>query len=143
MLRKDLSPYIHSLTGKKIPGMLNVGFIEKGDVFSSVCPYSLDDLCNKLRRLLQENNKFRGNINRGQEPCGICSKVISEDGLNLGVSELWIPFGEIIYVSPDFIVHYIEKHGYVPPEDYARVVFELDMHIDFNAESINEELVFS
>lgn len=37
----------------------------------------------------------------------------------MGISELWIPSGELIYTSPDFNVHYIEKHGYVPPDVYS------------------------
>lgn len=143
MLRKDFTPYVHSLTGNAIAEMLNIGFIEGGDKFSSNCPYLLKDLSNKLRFLLTDSNKFRGNVIRGQAACNVCSEVISENSLNLGISELWIPSDKVIYVSPDLIVHYIEKHGYVPPKEYADSVFELDPGLDFNAEGINEELVFS
>ncbi|MCA9639395.1 MAG: hypothetical protein KC492_01845 [Myxococcales bacterium] len=40
----------------------------------------------------------------------------------LGWSNLYIPDGNRIYEAPSMIVHYIDAHGYAPPEEFLKAV---------------------
>lgn len=42
----------------------------------------------------------------------------------VGSGLLFIPSGPTIYISPTNIAHYIDAHGYSPPEDFQRSVLE-------------------
>ena len=141
-MKTDLTNYVHSFTGKEIPGMLAVGFLNRKVPFEKGGSALPIDLIDKLKLLLREKGNFRGNIIRGQEPCCLCSEYYSKDGIKLGISELWIPYGDLIYVTPDFILHYIEEHDFMPPEEFIDALKSLDLEQSFEAEKINEQLIF-
>jgi hypothetical protein len=42
--------------------------------------------------------------------------------LPLGHRNLFIPAGRVVYVAPELVVHYIEQHGYAPPEEFCNAV---------------------
>lgn len=42
----------------------------------------------------------------------------------MGVSNLFVPATGVIYVAPSLILHYIDSHGYAPPEEFRRGVME-------------------
>ena len=48
----------------------------------------------------------------GLHCCEFCAKVYG--GGNLG-----LPCGDLLYVFPDMIVHYVEKHSYRPPQEFV------------------------
>lgn len=42
----------------------------------------------------------------------------------VGVINLYIPSADCVYVAPSLIVHYIEAHGYRPPDSFCRAVLD-------------------
>jgi hypothetical protein len=61
----------------------------------------------------------------------------------LGMPELWIPSQKLPgwYVSPSLIMHYIEEHEYLPPDDFIDAVCSIDTSAAFHAEEIRNALV--
>jgi hypothetical protein len=53
----------------------------------------------------------RGDPFRGIHLCEICKKVI-------GRGEFFIDLGGVRYILPQMVVHYIEDHGYAPPNEF-------------------------
>jgi hypothetical protein len=51
----------------------------------------------------------------GFHTCELCGEF--HDIRNLGV-----PAGEVLYVAPGMVAHYIEQHGYAPPADFVDAV---------------------
>jgi hypothetical protein len=44
----------------------------------------------------------------------------------LGAAEIYVPDGDIMYSAPNLILHYIEDHGYGPPEPFLVAVRRID-----------------
>jgi hypothetical protein len=53
----------------------------------------------------------------GVHTCELCHKFDHKE--NFGV-----PAGEVLYVAPAMILHYVEEHGYLPPEQFVDAVLE-------------------
>ncbi len=51
----------------------------------------------------------------GLHTCELCDGV--KDNRNFGV-----PSGEVLFVAPTMVVHYIEQHGYAPPPEFIAAV---------------------
>jgi hypothetical protein len=51
----------------------------------------------------------------GFHMCEFCDKAH-------GINNFGVPFGNILYVAPEMIVHYIEVHGYLPPAEFIAAV---------------------
>jgi hypothetical protein len=51
----------------------------------------------------------------GVHRCEIC-----EDHVDTG--DVAIPFGDVLFVAPTMIVHYVEAHRYLPPADFVTAV---------------------
>ena len=64
---------------------------------------------------------------RGLHRCPFCSSTGTNDsyeqqrdrGRQLGSAEVVIIAGERVFLAPDLIVHYIDKHGYWPPRPFV------------------------
>jgi hypothetical protein len=41
-----------------------------------------------------------------------------------GIRNLGVLHGDLLYVAPEMIVHYIEQHGYCPPADFIAAVLK-------------------
>jgi hypothetical protein len=39
-----------------------------------------------------------------------------------GINNFGVPSGDLLFVAPEMIVHYIEKHGYCPPAGFVEAV---------------------
>lgn len=35
---------------------------------------------------------------------------------------VWVPTAEVVYVAPEMVVHYINDHGYLPPDEFQQAV---------------------
>jgi len=58
----------------------------------------------------------------GFHECEFCSPTGAEK-LAMGTGELWVPgTGDLIYVAPKLVAHYIEAHGYLPPQEFMEAV---------------------
>jgi hypothetical protein len=42
--------------------------------------------------------------------------------IRMGINNLFVPYCGFIYVAPSLILHYIDAHGYAPPEQFQRAV---------------------
>jgi hypothetical protein len=65
----------------------------------------------------------------GSHRCGFCRfsggpGELRHDGLSvrLGASNLFVPSGTIAYCAPSLVLHYIDAHGYCPPEPFFAAV---------------------
>ncbi len=67
---------------------------------------------------------------RGSHSCEFCSqralyKEISAGAfVSVGHAELVVTDGLVWYVAPNMVAHYVEAHGYDPPEGFRRAVLE-------------------
>jgi hypothetical protein len=134
----DLAPLDYFTPGETFDGRLRaVGWLspehdfESGDLPELVIKQLLD--------LLENGRPLFGTF--GFHPCLFCpswSDRVVEDPrmvpapptifhhkdvkLNLGGRELWLPVGDLMYVAPDLILHYITEHGYRPPDEYLNAL---------------------
>jgi len=62
-------------------------------------------------------------IAAGAHRCEFCPP--RSDGRFVGgSSNVWIPAEGVVYVAPVLVLHYIEAHGYCPPESFIRAVLD-------------------
>jgi hypothetical protein len=54
----------------------------------------------------------------GFHNCSLCPPGQRKTGL----LNLLIPTGQLLYVTPGMVVHYIEDHGYRPPQEFIEAV---------------------
>ncbi len=39
-----------------------------------------------------------------------------------GIGNFGVPSGDLLFVAPEMVVHYIEQHGYRPPDEFVAAV---------------------
>jgi hypothetical protein len=54
--------------------------------------------------------------------CEFCAQPLPNGRFVGGNSNVWIPCGDRVFVAPALILHYIEVHGYRPPEEFVDAV---------------------
>ena len=47
---------------------------------------------------------------------------IGDNDIMLGAANVFVPSDEAIYVAPSLVLHYIDAHAYLPPEEFRRAV---------------------
>jgi len=102
---QDLTEYTYN---SRIKGIKNIGWLSKPYEYNKgeVDPKILDKL-----KLMKSNIKTKG-----IHQCEFCHKAGSS-------SEIWICSKEgQIYSTPRMISHYIEVHGYQPPQEFLDAV---------------------
>jgi hypothetical protein len=71
----------------------------------------------------------------GWHDCTVCPRKptdgpfmrdIDGESTLLGATEIYVPDGDIMYSAPNLILHYIEDHGYGPPEPFLIAVRRID-----------------
>ena len=72
-----------------------------------------------LERLLQ--GPFQPVMSMGLHECNICQFSGPQ-----GVKNLFVPHNGDILVAPELITHYINCHGYVPPDRFIQAIRGLD-----------------
>ena len=67
----------------------------------------------------------------GIHRCDLCAftggpTAVEYNGVRaeLGRNNLYVPAGEIAYVSPSLIAHYIDAHAYQPPDEFRNAVLQ-------------------
>ncbi|MDN3262947.1 hypothetical protein QWJ26_24690 [Streptomyces sp. CSDS2] len=116
----DLSPYSYE-SGER--DMLNVGWLSREHAYTTgVTPEGLVEALAGLAR-------HAVNVQRGMHFRDLCPDFhtarerTSREDLFLGSGEIHVPNGRgLTYASPAMIVHYVEDHSYLPPEDYRKAV---------------------
>jgi hypothetical protein len=109
---EDLSP----CTGFFPPDaqVLAVGWLERGR------PYASGEVDRRVYEALAEIRKdpWQPFVTCGFHECDLCRF----EGEARGKANLFIPADGVIYMCPELVVHYINGHGYAPPEPFRRAV---------------------
>jgi hypothetical protein len=91
-----------------------IGWLEAGH------PYQRgsvpDEFLTSLKRHVTE--AFQPVVFFGFHKCSLCP----EGKQRSGCLNLLIPTPRLLYVAPELVVHYIEDHGYRPPQEFIEAV---------------------
>jgi hypothetical protein len=134
---QDLSVFAEHPT-KEMRGLLAVGWLQPDKSFSTG-PAS-KEFFTKLCQLTQ-NDIWVPWASGGVHFCEFCrftggngafhytggSGVFEFEGYSVAgccTSEIYIPGDNAIYMSPMSILHYMDCHGYCPPEEYVNAVMQ-------------------
>jgi hypothetical protein len=121
----DLTPYSFLLAKDKVSAnLLNVGWLSRWHSFHKETVDSR--LLEKLLRLCRKPVR----LTRGFHHCGFCSvsansmisMTFEGNEMQLGNGEIRVPGNGVVYAAPTLICHYIEKHGYGPPQKFLDAV---------------------
>jgi len=96
------------------PHLRAIGWLQRGKSF----PTGTVD-----RQVFDKLVEFRTESWQPIMTCGLhsCDLCVYE-GEALGVNNLLIPGKGFLFVCPELIVHYMNAHGYAPPEEFRRAV---------------------
>jgi hypothetical protein len=72
---------------------------------------------NKLRQHIR--TAWQPVVTWGLHSCEFCRRPLAR-----GSKNLWIPTRSLKYVAPELIVHYIEVHCYLPPQEFITAVMD-------------------
>lgn len=74
-------------------------------------------------------NPWQPAVAMGRHECGFCrfsggpaTFRFGDVEVQFGVANVFIPADGFLYVAPSLILHYIDSHGYSPPEDFQHAV---------------------
>jgi hypothetical protein len=142
MFYEDLSNYCYYLK-TPVSTVRNVGWLDKGKPYKTgTVPV---DFLTKLSSIILGNNIVDTQVNRirSAHPCALsdCGSLEIMDGERsetLGAAEIWIPSceGGVFFASPSMIYHYVEKHDYLPPQEFVAAVVAFDLAISYKAQDI-------
>jgi hypothetical protein len=137
----DLSPYSYGSRNRgPVPGVLNVGWLERGHVFPTGAVTAA--LLTKIEYLAVH---LAVNTMRGWHACEFCPpnrpaplRVDTAHGAaHLGHAEIWVPGeNDIVYAAPSLVLHYVTQHQYQPPIEFLSALdrFDIDSGWDAKAE---------
>jgi hypothetical protein len=115
---KDLTEY--RLFGKPEPGVLNVGWLGEGQ------PFQTRDTSEAFRAALTKLcNDHAIRPCAGHHVCEICPGASWHDPYfhNMGNGEIRVrDAAGTWYAAPRLIIHYVDKHGYCPPQQFIDAV---------------------
>ena len=147
MYYADLTPYEYNLP-RPLGNVFNIGWLDDKHPFpkGKVSKTFIEQIIRSLRFLTV-------NRMRGVHVCEICflngeigqdQRIYSSEDktIMLGSSELWFPGKHgAIYAAPNLILHYIQKHQYVPPPEFIDAVLEYNWESCWDAVQERNKLV--
>jgi hypothetical protein len=107
--------------------LLAVGWLEATHPYPRG-PASAEDIT-ALERLALET--WQPMFSKGWHDCSLCGKTSEDEPIVrsigteqklLGVDNIFVPQGDVMYVAPTLVLHCIDTHGYRPPEEFLRAV---------------------
>ncbi len=125
----DLAPCTYFGPDQRI--LLSVGWLEAGHAYDTGS-ISRADIASLERLAVSTWQPVRA---AGWHNCSLCGKtdeddpfvrVIQGESKLLGADNIFIPSGNVMYVAPTLILHYIDAHGYRPPETFLRAARTTD-----------------
>lgn len=141
MYYPDLSEYSYGRFDEKLKTQyslddetvfLNVGWLDNEHEFETTDPDPL--LLQKMFDRFQEE----GNMMRGYHNCPFCMDerfvdpnyfmVFTEFGDKrrwMGSMEIFVRHGNVVYIAPNLVFHYVEKHSYRPPQAFCDALLSL------------------
>jgi hypothetical protein len=123
---RDLTPYSFLTAEDRVNcNLLNVGWLSTSHSFNKGVVDAL------LREKLLRLSRTPVRLTRGVHRCDICNilpmrMTIDGHAISLGNSEIRVPgTNGKEYASPTLICHYIDKHGYCPPQEFLDAIGDL------------------
>jgi hypothetical protein len=113
------------------PWLRGVGWLEAGQPYDKGS-VSAEDVA-ALERLAVST--WQPVFAMGWHNCSLCGRTDLDEpfvrpiqGQNklLGADNMFVPSGDVMYVAPTLVLHYIDAHGYRPPEEFLRAVRTTD-----------------
>ena len=127
---EDLTPYSY---GRSTPAenVLNVGWLSLGQ------PFTTGSTSERFVAELAVLAADPVDITRGIHLCEFCPpppRTLTPAGLPMidpidgtfGNGEIRVTSGEVTYVAPVLILHYVVAHRYLPPTEFVRAVEQRD-----------------
>lgn len=125
----DLSPIQLLSREDSPPSLLAVGWLEPGH------DYRRGEVGEAFVRKLAELlvNPWQPAVAAGRHSCGFCrltggpaafrfGNLVTSSEVRIGVSNLWLPADGFLFVAPSLILHYMDAHGYAPPDEFQAAV---------------------
>lgn len=137
----DLTEYSHMVEPYAFSKVLNVGWIDpRGSFPTGVVSNAVKEALLNLA-FGQFAAKAVVEPNRALPVCPVCRDVVKIElgGKMLTDSELWVPGKGKTYASPILIIHYIEAHNYLPPQEFLDAVTDLKPGDVFDGEALYRE----
>ena len=127
----DNASYSYGLP-RSLPGVECIGWLEPSHEFRKK---KQDDLF--LRKLLKLTRRESVNKMRGIHHCPFCGDLeirLEEGRFLLGHAELWVPGNrrDVLFVAPNLIYHYCDKHDYEPPREFVEAVLAFDFDSEWS-----------
>ena len=110
---QDLTPYAYFHPEPDPPGTVNIGWVDWGQ------PYPKGDTGEAIRAKLREICRTQTRRTNGVYFCSMCfgpARPTSPDEIRVNGK------GGRVYAAPALIWHYVEVHGYRPPEEFIEAV---------------------
>ena len=133
MYFQDLTPYEyarHSIRRNR----LNVGWLSREHEFP------IGDTSEDFRRVLNQLATNPTNLCGGHHDCEFCesplrkfffwgSRYRPSASMDEGNGEIRVPAaeGDVIYVAPQLVAHYVEAHRYLPPAAFVEAVLAFEI----------------
>ena len=124
---RDLTPYSFlTAAGHVNSDLLNVGWL------SHRHPFGKGIVDARLLERVLRLSRTPVRLTRGVHRCDICKvfpMFINMDGESIALGNVEIRLHGIngkVYASPTLVCHYIDKHGYCPPHEFADAVGDLE-----------------
>ncbi|MBN1966083.1 MAG: hypothetical protein JW910_15645 [Anaerolineae bacterium] len=98
------------------PGTVTIGWLEAGHAFPT------GPTPPEFRARLRAFYTHPVHVMRGFQPCGWCGFGGMGDDLPQGSGEIRVVGPEYIYAAPTMLLHYVEAHDYLPPQEFIDAV---------------------
>ncbi|MEM7010813.1 MAG: hypothetical protein AAF585_04945 [Verrucomicrobiota bacterium] len=111
-------PKIH---GNWAVPLLAIGWLEAGHNFETG-PVE-QGVVDKVRKLHEQTwQKFIAFSYRGLHECDLCASGSATRGIDGSHTNTFVPGDNCVYMASGGILHYIEKHSYLPPLEFIDAV---------------------
>ena len=116
----DLAPYTYGGGRWREHKRLTVGWLEPGH------DYSCGPVAPEVRAKLIALMPFATGLSLGSHYCEFClggpSPVWASPSVPHGGHTLSVPGRQATYITPELVTHYIDAHGYQPPDEFCKAV---------------------
>jgi hypothetical protein len=107
----DLSPYEYALD--EPPGTVNIGWLEPPH------PFPTGETPEAFRARLRDLCSQPMNLTIGHHTCLCCQ---AGQPAARGSGEIRVEGDGKVYAAPALVYHYVDAHGYKPPEEFIQAV---------------------
>lgn len=106
--------YCDRYTGTSV---LAVGWLEREHEYRT--GRITTEVLKRLGELCSDRQQWSILVYRGFHNCTLCPKKAPHGSRNL-----FVPGNGVTYACPELIVHYVDRHSYLPPGDFCQAVLE-------------------